>query len=1059
MFEDMSTLGGDWDNQTMDESQVTKGDGGGSVATGDMDEDDIEADQQRYLKENEMIVEGLRCPDEYLNHLTPMEFEEIVNMFLKFDADGSGTIDKHEVKKILTFLGMEASIKMAQELIDVIDVDQSGEIDFQEFCGFIVLLKKGDPRLGGFGSMLNMLNSTPLGELEKQCATRGLRISFQVVEKRESTLTHPTCWIVQVILVGNFHSIVEGEVVATMGTRKYQGLGPTTKEAKYNAASNAIINLGESMPGVRCKPGEFPEEWLQWLDENLLRGVDPGKAVGILASKGFYPHRNTFLMHRVLVWAALDRFQARFPDIELCDPDTPLHEEFFEWCKACAKKGYDGTVIVKLLEDRGIDLRSHYNHFAQQLENNELGCLMDKNGAEANILDFWYAAKMGYLEDVLIFCKCNVQLNEERVDRHTSERMTALVYAAQYGHSECIKVMLQYGADPRTVDLRGRTPVHHAAMKGHTAACSFLIDGGGMMFSGDIQGNTPLHLAALNNHFETVNYLAFKGLELTRLMTSDKVKVKASHTFDQLCEEVFALMPTKKLTTADTVRLEKVWLCDCANYFISRMDMSVRHMLAPCCPEIQADVLARFDHRPESGVFLTGVNGEPELIKTIANPGDLSLLLKYVFRQTALDNINTWKRTPLHLACDANHINSHEKLILRMIDFHGCNTSMKDMHGRRPIDLLIKDKFMQNMPSATQVREELIIDRRETLIDGMFRQFKQQDLIHTIAQRKAIVDECVGEVRKMTLRLWHCYREGSIARAAFGQGWEMYEDPDTNNFFYCKKPAKPMMGETYSDYGWSEPPRAKALIDRTCALTYLTRVRSTLLRTFEQWQQYREKRTQIDFFYHVLTRDITFVTPKHLGWRYILKERTPERAMRKLGYGNEWEEFQDKYSNTFYRNTITRVCEYDRPADAVSVTPADMLCSAYQYNGKATMQEVYSCEQCNRAWKQSPEGTSSVRICGACVARCHVGHKGVRLVRYALALCMCTDVCRVTQCQCRAMQISQAQIDVQVGAMAAREELARHRKRNQEEPPVFAMVPRYDRDGELKGESGWLICR
>jgi ankyrin repeat protein len=59
-----------------------------------------------------------------------------------------------------------------------------------------------------------------------------------------------------------------------------------------------------------------------------------------------------------------------------------------------------------------------------------------------------------------------------------------------------------------------------------------------MMFTGDIQGNTPLHLAALNNHFDTVNYLAFKGLEQTRLMTSDKVKVKASHTFDQLTEEV-----------------------------------------------------------------------------------------------------------------------------------------------------------------------------------------------------------------------------------------------------------------------------------------------------------------------------------------------------------------------------------------------------------------------------------------------------------------------------------------------------------------------------------------
>jgi hypothetical protein len=47
----------------------------------------------------------------------------------------------------------------------------------------------------------------------------------------------------------------------------------------------------------------------------------------------------------------LDRFISKHPDIELCDEEVPLHEEFFEWCKACAMRGYDGTVIVKLLAD------------------------------------------------------------------------------------------------------------------------------------------------------------------------------------------------------------------------------------------------------------------------------------------------------------------------------------------------------------------------------------------------------------------------------------------------------------------------------------------------------------------------------------------------------------------------------------------------------------------------------------------------------------------------------------------------------------------------------------
>jgi Ca2+-binding EF-hand superfamily protein len=35
-----------------------------------------------------------------------MEFEEMVNLFITFDANKSGTIDRHEAKKILSHLGI-----------------------------------------------------------------------------------------------------------------------------------------------------------------------------------------------------------------------------------------------------------------------------------------------------------------------------------------------------------------------------------------------------------------------------------------------------------------------------------------------------------------------------------------------------------------------------------------------------------------------------------------------------------------------------------------------------------------------------------------------------------------------------------------------------------------------------------------------------------------------------------------------------------------------------------------------------------------------------------------
>jgi len=70
-----------------------------------------------------------------------MEFEEMVTLFKTYDVNGNGTIDKHEARKILFSLGMDSSLERADELIKLVDADGSGEIDFPEYCRFIILVK------------------------------------------------------------------------------------------------------------------------------------------------------------------------------------------------------------------------------------------------------------------------------------------------------------------------------------------------------------------------------------------------------------------------------------------------------------------------------------------------------------------------------------------------------------------------------------------------------------------------------------------------------------------------------------------------------------------------------------------------------------------------------------------------------------------------------------------------------------------------------------------------------------------------------------------------------
>lgn len=49
----------------------------------------------------------------------------------------------------------------------------------------------------------------------------------------------------------------------------------------------------------------------------------------------------------------------------------------------------------------------------------------------------------------------------------------------------------------------------------------------------------------------------------------------------------------------------------------------------------------------------------------------------------------------------------------------------------------------------------------------------------------------------------------------------------------------------------------------------------------------------------------------------------------RLGYENEWEVMTDMWENIFYRNSETEECVWERPIDAVEVTPSEQLCSAY----------------------------------------------------------------------------------------------------------------------------------
>ena len=59
---------------------------------------------------------------------------EVAQAFRKFDADGSGAIDKDELQALSKQLGHPLSEEQLQKALEDLDLNKDGVIDFDEFC-------------------------------------------------------------------------------------------------------------------------------------------------------------------------------------------------------------------------------------------------------------------------------------------------------------------------------------------------------------------------------------------------------------------------------------------------------------------------------------------------------------------------------------------------------------------------------------------------------------------------------------------------------------------------------------------------------------------------------------------------------------------------------------------------------------------------------------------------------------------------------------------------------------------------------------------------------------
>ena len=102
-----------------------------------------------------------------IDNLTDQQIIEFREAFQAFDKDGNGSITTKELGTVMRSLGQNLSEAEIKEMIDIVDEDKNGTIDFQEFLHLMArkmkIIDKEEELLDAF----NILDRDGSGKISK----------------------------------------------------------------------------------------------------------------------------------------------------------------------------------------------------------------------------------------------------------------------------------------------------------------------------------------------------------------------------------------------------------------------------------------------------------------------------------------------------------------------------------------------------------------------------------------------------------------------------------------------------------------------------------------------------------------------------------------------------------------------------------------------------------------------------------------------------------------------------------------------------------------------------
>ncbi len=236
------------------------------------------------------------------------------------------------------------------------------------------------------------------------------------------------------------------------------------------------------------------------------KGIDPDA----VSKDGFTPLLQTiFGRHQKVVKLLLDRADVNLNQCDTTYNQTPL------WMASTA-----GDEILKMfLERKDIEIdgqsRRGETPLYQAVQRKRLPAakMLLNAGANPNVPTYenqtalsWAAAE-GSEESIELL------LNQPSIDLEIPDKFgqTPLLRAADAGHTKCVRMLIDKGANVKHADNEGRTALSLAAIKGHKVVAKLLLKNHAEINAQDEKGNTPLALAAEKNHDAVVRFLLESG--------------------------------------------------------------------------------------------------------------------------------------------------------------------------------------------------------------------------------------------------------------------------------------------------------------------------------------------------------------------------------------------------------------------------------------------------------------------------------------------------------------------------------------------------------------------